>query len=94
MCSSTANMKSWDTLGHTALKSNRTRPPHSSLRLMVIVASSMSRTFMSMDRPLRNHLCPLLTHLLNKGSHALRIALAISLLSVLTMVKGRVSPGP
>ena len=92
--SNDCSRNSWEMLGKAALKSNGTSPPYSFFQLTVMVFSSMSWTFISIERPFKKPRCILLIQSFISGSQANRHALAMILLSVLTIANGRVSPGP
>ena len=79
--------------GNAEAKSNSTKAPLLLVSAVVIAAYSMSTTFLSMERCGRNPCCCGLIHGLSSLSQRNLAALAISLLSVLTVLRGRVLSG-
>ena len=90
MCSSTAQINSWLTLGKAALKSKNTMAARGKFKDAILDSNSMSRMLASMLRPLRKPRCAADTLGAYKGSTATRYAPAKSRLSVLTTLSGLV----
>ena len=84
-------MKVWEMLGKAALKSKRISAASSSSRLTLMACSSTSTTFASMDLWGRKPRCSGEIHFSSSASHRKRAALAINLLSQLTIERGRVA---
>lgn len=80
--------KLWATLGNAALKSKKMAIACRCCKENVVILKSMSTTFCNIDLPGRNPRCSCETHPSRIGSMRSLTAFAMSLLSVLTMLRG------
>ena len=86
----TSKMYPWSTLGEAASKSKKTAAASSSSRAACAIASSMSTTLASIERPRRKPRCVASMPGATMGSTCRRMMLHRARLSVLVMFRGRV----